>query len=161
MVCLGMAGIENIHFIELFCRFASVFEHCAHGGIAVYVCVFAFNIVFLRGLESEVFHCLHKAGVHLADFVAVCAVKNIALCGAGMSGFDKHFFDNVLNMFNMGSFDMFLVFNIINNGKRNGHCFLIVASSVCFCGHKNSVCDFIDIEIRNSSVTFYNCSDHI
>ena len=161
VMCLCMTGIKDIHFIELFCGFASVFKHGAHGGVAVYVCVFAFNVVFLCRLESEVFHGLHKAGVHFADFVAVCTVKDIALCGAGMSGFDKHFFNNVLNVFNVGSFDMFFFFYVIYNGKSNGHCFLIVASSVCFCGHENSVCDLINIKICNSSVTFYNSFDHI
>ena len=77
-----------------------------------------------------------------------------------MSGFDKHFFNNVLNVFNMGSFDMLFVFNIINNSKRNGHCLVIVASSVCFCGHKNGVCDFIDVKIGNSSVAFDNSFNH-
>ena len=160
MVGSGVAGIKNIHFVKLLCGLAAVFKHGTHGGIAVDVRVFAFNVVFFCGLESKAFQSLHQAGVHFAHFVAVCAVKNIAFCGAGMAGFYQHFFNHVLNMFNGRDFYKFGIFNIIHNHICDGFRFGIIAASVCFCGHKNSVCDFIHIKISYSAVAFYDCSDH-
>ena len=43
-VRLGMGGVQHIAFIEMLCTLGAVFQHGAHGGVAVDICVFALDI---------------------------------------------------------------------------------------------------------------------
>ena len=54
----GMGGVQHIAFIEMLCALGAVFQHRAHGGVAVDICVFALDIAvgcILVGDASKVF----------------------------------------------------------------------------------------------------------
>ena len=67
-------GVQHVHFVELLRAFAAELEHTAHGGIAVDVGVFAFDVAVHRVLAGDVLEHLHQAGVHLAHTAAFGAV---------------------------------------------------------------------------------------
>ena len=53
LVHFAVLGIEHAHFVKLLRALASVLEHSAHCGVAVYVGVFALYVVVAGFLESK------------------------------------------------------------------------------------------------------------
>ena len=74
MVRLGVLRIEHKQLVELLCALRAVFEHSAHGGIAINIGVFSLDIVILCVLKGEAFVDFHQPGVHFTHTGTFCAI---------------------------------------------------------------------------------------
>lgn len=75
----GVLGIEHIQVIELFGALRTIFEHRAHGRVAIDVRIFALDIGLRRILECDILQNVHQARLGLARTAALCAVEDIRL----------------------------------------------------------------------------------
>ena len=101
-VCAAVLGLEHHHGVEMLGRFRAVLEHGAHGGVAVDVRVFALEVGFLGGTESNVAERVHEAGVHFADAGTLGTVQDVALGGISITALGQGLFNGVLNFFDFG-----------------------------------------------------------
>ena len=99
---LAVLGLQHVHFVKLLGCLTAVFEHGAHGGIAVNIGVFPLQVTFAGILEREVTHGQHQAGLALTHAGTLIAVQNISLCGAGVAELDQSFFHQILHFFHIG-----------------------------------------------------------
>ena len=102
VVGAGVLRVEHKHLVEGLGPLRAVFEHGAHGGVAVDVGVFALDVVFGGALKGQVLIDLHQLGVHLPHAGALGAVEDVLLGGAGVAGVDQHLFHHVLNLLDGG-----------------------------------------------------------
>ena len=159
-VGLGMLGVEDEHVIKLLGALGTVFEHSAHGGVAVDVGVFTLNVVFQRGLESQVLVNFHQAGVHLAHAGALVAVEDVFFCRAGMAAFDQDLFHDVLHLLDCGAGERFgfqLLFDLA--GQLGGH--LIIPAAGSLRGLENRVRDLVELEGDRAAVALDDLRYHV
>ena len=84
----GVPGVQDIHLIELFGAFGTIFQHGSHSGVPVDIGIFPLDISILRGFEGQILIDFHQAGVHFAVTGALRPIKDIFFGGAGMSIFN-------------------------------------------------------------------------
>ena len=66
MVRLGVLRIEHKQLVELLCALRAIFEHGAHGGIAIDIGVFPLDIIIFCILKGEALVDFHQTGIHFA-----------------------------------------------------------------------------------------------
>ena len=96
----GEYGIQHIHLAELLGALGAVFEHGAHGGVAVDVGVFTFYVVVGSGLKGQILVDAHQLGVHLTNTGTGRTVQDELFGGAGVTVFDQDFLNGILNLLN-------------------------------------------------------------
>lgn len=89
VVCLCVLWVQHKHLIKSLGALRAIFEHGAHGGVAVDIGVFPLDVVFGSAFEGQVLIHLHQGGVHLPHTGALCAVEDIFFGSAGMSVFQS------------------------------------------------------------------------
>ena len=97
-VSRSVLRIYHIHLVEFFGTLGTVFQHCSHGGVAVYVGVLTFYFVFLCFLEGQILVDLHELGVHVPSSCTFRPVKDVFFRRSGMTVLYKDLFDRVLNL---------------------------------------------------------------
>ena len=98
----GIGGIQHEHLIELLGAFRAVFQHGAHGTVAVDVGVLPLEVQIPRVLEGQILKGAHEPGVHLPDAGTLRPVEDEFLSGAGVAVFDQHLFHHILHLFHRG-----------------------------------------------------------
>ena len=98
---LGMLRVQDEHLVKLLGTLAAVFEHGAHGGIAVDVGVFPLDVAVAGIGIGDVLIDLHQPGIGLADPGAFRPVKDIRLGGAHMPIVDQHLLYAILDLFHL------------------------------------------------------------
>ena len=71
---LGVFRFQYVHLIENFGSFGAVFQHGAHGRIAVDVGVVALQVAVFGIAVSDFFISFHQTGIHLPGPGALCPV---------------------------------------------------------------------------------------
>ena len=99
---LGVLGLEDEHLVELLGALAAVFEHGAHGGVAVDVGVLPLYVGIHRVGEGDVLIGLHQPGVHLPYPAALTAVENVGLGGLDVAVVHQHLLHDVLDVLHIG-----------------------------------------------------------
>ena len=108
-VGVGMFGVQHIAFIEVFCAFGTVFQHGAHGCVAVDIGIFAFDVTVCCIFVCDVFECFHQTIVHVSYSCTFCSVQDVSLCGTHIAVVDQYAFYAVLDLFYCGGFDAFFL----------------------------------------------------
>ena len=148
-----VSRVEDEHFVELLCALGAVFEHGAHRGVAVDVCVFALDVVLDGGLEGKVLIDLHQAGVHFAHAGALVAVQDVLLRGAGVAALDEHGFDRVLYLLDGRDFladSLFkLLFHLLSQFARH----FVILPADRLRRTENRIRDFIQLERSRPAVS--------
>ena len=98
----AVSGLEQEHAVKLFGRLAAVFEHGAHGRVAVDIGVFPFEIDVPRIFAGQIPQRVHEAGFRLPGAGALVAVQDIGFGRTGVARFDKRPLHQVLNMLHIG-----------------------------------------------------------
>ena len=155
-------GVQHVHFIELLRAFAAELEPTAHGGIAVDVGVFAFDVAVHRVLAGDVLEHLHQAGVHLTHTAALGAVQDVRLGRAHEALFDQHAFHHVLHLLHgRHRRDVLVVFQLRDDQRRK-----LLSRFIAFltaASHKtmgNSVLNFARVKGHDTSVPLLDGNDH-
>lgn len=66
--CAPRNGRGSAHSqVEMLCTLGAVFQHGAHGGVAVDICVFALDIAVGCILVGDVLEGFHQSVVHVSD----------------------------------------------------------------------------------------------
>ena len=99
-MCGSMRRVEDKHLIKLLGALRPILEHGAHRGIAINVGIFAFNVVFERGLERQILIHFHQFCVHLTHTRALVAVQDVLLRSACVTAFDQHLLHCILYVLN-------------------------------------------------------------
>ena len=102
-VGFGVLGLQNKHQVELLCALGSVFQHGAHGGVAIDVGIFPLDVGIHGGLVGNVVVYLHQPGVHFANAAALGAIENIILGDQHKAVVNEHPLYHVLNLFHRGN----------------------------------------------------------
>ena len=157
----GVDGIEHKHVVELFGALRTVFEHGAHGRVAVDIGVFALDIVFVGRLICQLLIRFHQARAHVAHTGALRAVENILLGGAGMSALNERSLDRVLDLLDRGAFISILLVQIGRHLPGKRLCHLVIVAAERLGGFKNRGCDFIRVKQDAPPVALDNRLDHL
>ena len=99
LVHLAVHGVQYAQLIELLGRLRAVFEHGAHGGVAVDVGVVALHVRLARLVERQLVHRLHQPRIGFADARTFGAVQYVLLGGAHQPVLDENGFHLVLHLF--------------------------------------------------------------
>ena len=95
----GLLRLQDELLIELLGALAAVFEHGAHGCVAVDVAVFTFDVGVNGVGKGELLVNSHQTGVHLAHTAALGAVQNIVFGHHVVPVVHEHALHNILNVF--------------------------------------------------------------
>ena len=159
LMSLWMLRSKNIHLIELLCTHRSVFKHCTHCGIAVYISILTLQIVIFRWLESKILINFHKTGIHFSCTSSVWAVEYITFCSISHALLDKYTLNAILNLFNSRHIKVFF-HKFINNFTRKLQSFLIVILAHRLSRLVYSASYFLNIESYSTSVTLFYLDYH-
>ena len=103
-VALAVRGsvrrVKDKHLVKLLGALRPILEHGAHRGIAINIGIFAFNVIFERGLEGQILVHLHQFCVHLTHTRALVAVQDVLLRSACVTAFDQHLLHCILYVLN-------------------------------------------------------------
>ena len=162
LMCLGVAGIEHVHIIELLCALAAEFQHAAHSGVAVDVGVLTLDIAVHSVLISDILENLHQARVHLAHTAAFRTVEDIGLGGAHKTLFDQYAFHGILHLLDRGNGGNALVAFDLGYHKsgeflRRFHTLLASARHKAFL---DRLLNFGMIKRNNTPVALFDGCDH-
>ena len=155
-----MLRVQDEHLAELLGPLGAVFQHGAHGGIAVDVGVFPLDVVFQRGFEGQILIDLHQPGVHLPGAGALVAVEDVLFSGAGMAVFHQHLFHSVLDLLHGGDGDHVFIVQQLHHlpGQALGH--LIILSAGGLGRSEDGVGDLFDAEGGAAAVALDDLGDH-
>ena len=135
-----MLRIEDKQLIELLRPLGAVFEHRAHGGIAINIGVLTLDIVILCVFKGEPLVDFHQASIHLSHTGALRTVQNIDLCGAGMSIFDENLLHRILDLLHRRFLDA-LFLQIIHDLIGQGYGLVVILSAHRLRSLKNCICN--------------------
>ena len=161
VVCLCVLWVQHKHLIKSLGALRAIFEHGAHGGVAVDIGVFPLDVVFGSAFEGQVLIHLHQGGVHLPHTGALCAVEDIFFGSAGMSVFNQYLFHHVLNLLDSGQMRgrIFFLQTLLDLQSKAVSSLVILASHRGRCA-KDRPCDFLHVIGGGPSVPFDDGVEH-
>ena len=159
-VGFGEFGIENVHLVEMLRALGAVFEHGAHGSVAVDIGVLTLDIALFGVGICYILKCLHKTGVHIPYSCSFGSVKDIAFRRAHISVGDEHSLDLVLDLFDGRYFNAVVLEKVEHLSGKGKAGSVILRSRCCRECLIHGAGDFIDVKISGTSVTLFDCGDH-
>ena len=159
-VRLGMGGVQHIAFIEMLCALGAVFQHRAHGGVAVDICVFALDIAVGCILVGDVLEGFHQSVVHVSDSGTFCTIEDIRLCGAYMPVVNQYALYGILNLLYRRGVNLFFFKNIGNLLCKCKADSVILFADGCCKGFFDGTGDFVDIKMHSAPVSFGDGCNH-
>ena len=153
---IGEFLVDHKHFIKLLGAFRSVFQHGAHGGIAVDIRVFAFDIRIFRRFKGNILINPHQIRIHFSFAVPFRAVEDIGFGRLHKTVGHQNIFHDILNIFHAGS-GILRFFQFLNDffGQHRGGLFSFGAarSNKSF---DDGLSDFIIVKGNFAFVSFNN-----
>ena len=158
-VGFGMLRLQHEHLIELLGALTAVFQHGAHGGVAVDVGIFALDIAVDGVGIGDVLIDFHEAGIHFPGAVALVAVENIGFGGLDVAVVHQNPLHQVLDMLHLRLRD---ALHLQNGGDLIGQLLDHVGLAGLISrikGLGNGSDNFGLIEFYNAAVSFLDFGD--
>ncbi len=155
-----MLRFQYVQVVELLGTFRSVFQHCAHGRIAVDIGILPFKVVVFGIKKGQPFINLHQSGVHFPYAGSFCPVEDILLGGSGMPVFNQNLFHGILDFFHSGHLSVHDQFNVLNNFFCKGQGCVIVISACSTCCLEYGIRYLFNIKGHFTAITFSNLGNH-
>lgn len=162
----GVSRVDHVRLAEFARHGAAVFQHRAHGRVAVDVGVFALYVGGLGVGERDLFDGLHQAGMRVAHARALVAVGDVGLAGAGVAVFDQHLHHHVLHVLDAGRAGGVLFVEAAHDLRRQPLGDAVVGRRAFLLRHggrgeKNGAGDAVFVEGGQTAVPLLNRLDHL
>ena len=143
---------KNIVVYKVLGAFRTIFEHGAHGGVAVDIGILSLDVCILRVRICQLVIDVHQIRLCFSDLGMLSTIQDVGLGGLLIVVSDKHTLYNVLHLFYGACLSVELLDNLLGQvcEVNAGHLLAVY----CFIGSIYSVEDLGLVELYFLSVSF-------